>query len=176
MDIYFHIVRNKISTHSQSWALLEKPPVVQLLKNFSAFYGTRRFSTVFTRALHWFLSRARSIHSVTSHPISLRYILILSSRLRLGLHSCLFPSGFPTNILYALPFSRIRATCPALSSSLTLSNKISTKFKKYFKETICTIEYYRLGCDAVLSGRNLPIFVWKVRKFTLNCTASWLKR
>jgi hypothetical protein len=29
-------------THSWSWALLEKPPIVQLLKNFPAFYGTRR--------------------------------------------------------------------------------------------------------------------------------------
>jgi hypothetical protein len=47
--------------HSWSWALLEKPPVVQLLKNFPAFYGTRRFITVFTRALHWSLSWARSI-------------------------------------------------------------------------------------------------------------------
>jgi hypothetical protein len=37
-------------------ALLEKPPIVQLLKNFPAFYGTWRFITVFTRALHWSLS------------------------------------------------------------------------------------------------------------------------
>jgi hypothetical protein len=37
-------------------ALLEKLPTVQLLKNFPAFYGTRRFITVFTRALHWSLS------------------------------------------------------------------------------------------------------------------------
>jgi hypothetical protein len=37
-------------------ALLEKLPIVQLLKNFPAFYGTRRFITVFTRALHWSLS------------------------------------------------------------------------------------------------------------------------
>jgi hypothetical protein len=34
----------------------EKPPIVQLLKNFPAFYGTRRFITMFTRALHWSLS------------------------------------------------------------------------------------------------------------------------
>jgi hypothetical protein len=34
---------------------LEKPPVVQLLKKFSAFYGTQRFITVFTEALHWSL-------------------------------------------------------------------------------------------------------------------------
>jgi hypothetical protein len=32
--------------------LLEKPAIVQLLKNFPEFYGTRRFITVFTRALH----------------------------------------------------------------------------------------------------------------------------
>jgi hypothetical protein len=33
---------------SWSWALLEKPPIVQLLKNFPEFYGTRRFIAVFT--------------------------------------------------------------------------------------------------------------------------------
>jgi hypothetical protein len=39
--------------------------------------------------------------SSPSHPISLRYILILSPHLHLGLASGLFPSGFPTKILYA---------------------------------------------------------------------------
>jgi hypothetical protein len=66
---------------------------VQLLKNFPAFYGTRRFITVFTRALHWSLSWARSIQSVPSHPISLRSILILSTYLRLGLPNGLLPFG-----------------------------------------------------------------------------------
>jgi hypothetical protein len=37
-------------------ALLEEPPIVQHLKNFPAFYETRMFNTVFTRALHWSLS------------------------------------------------------------------------------------------------------------------------
>jgi hypothetical protein len=71
--------KNRLLTHSWSWALLEKLPIVQLLKNFPAFYGTRRF----TRALHWSLFRARSIQSIPSHPISLRSILILSAHLRL---------------------------------------------------------------------------------------------
>jgi hypothetical protein len=35
-------------THSWSSALLEKLPIVQLLENFPAFYGTRRFITAFT--------------------------------------------------------------------------------------------------------------------------------
>ncbi|PNF43097.1 hypothetical protein B7P43_G02301, partial [Cryptotermes secundus] len=73
----------------------------------------RRFITVFTRALHWSLSRAKAIQSTPPHPISIRSILILSTHLRLGLPSGLLPSLFPTNILYAFLLSPIRATCPA---------------------------------------------------------------
>jgi hypothetical protein len=47
---------------------------VQLLENFPAFYGTRRFITVFTRVLHWSLSWARSIRSIPSHLISLSHV------------------------------------------------------------------------------------------------------
>jgi hypothetical protein len=77
-----YILRNWIKysthnslTHSWSWALLEKLPIVQPLKKFPAFYGTRRFITMFTRAIHWSLSWARSIQSMPSHPISIRSFL-----------------------------------------------------------------------------------------------------
>jgi hypothetical protein len=43
-------------TYSWSWALLGELPILQPLKNFPAFHGTQRFSTVFARALHWPLS------------------------------------------------------------------------------------------------------------------------
>jgi hypothetical protein len=56
------------------------------------------------------LSQINPVH--TSHPISLRSSLILSTHLSLRLRSGLFPSGFPTNILYAVPFVPIHATCP----------------------------------------------------------------
>jgi hypothetical protein len=45
-----------VYTHSWNSALLEKLPIVQLLKNFPALYGTRRLITVFKIALHWSLS------------------------------------------------------------------------------------------------------------------------
>jgi hypothetical protein len=88
-----------------SWALLERP-----LDSFPAYHGPRRFNTEFTRALHLFLSLARPIQSTSPHPTSPRSILILSTHLRLDLPSGPFPSGFPTNNLYAFPLSPIRAT------------------------------------------------------------------
>jgi hypothetical protein len=97
-----------------SGALLEKPPVAQLFNNVPTFYRLRRFITVLTRALQWFLSWARSIRSIPRHYISLRFILILSTRLHLGLPSGLLPSGFPTNILYVCFFFPCALhTCPS---------------------------------------------------------------
>jgi hypothetical protein len=45
---------------------------VQLLRYFPISYGTRRFITVFTRALQWSLFSAGSIQSMPPHPVSLR--------------------------------------------------------------------------------------------------------
>jgi hypothetical protein len=97
------------------------PPVVQPLDSFPAVYGTRKFITTFTRSLHWSLSWARPIQSIHPYSIPPWSILILPTRLRLGLPSGPFPSGFPTNNLYELLFYPNRVNALSISSALTLS-------------------------------------------------------
>ena len=90
-------------THSLTpWCrvLLEKLTGLQLVKKFPAFHGTRRFITALTSVRQLFLSWASPIQSIYPHHTSWRSILILSTHLRLGLPSGLFPSGFPTKTLY----------------------------------------------------------------------------
>jgi hypothetical protein len=81
---------NKVSPRTLQTALV----FTQLLKKFPAFYGTRRFITIFTTARHWSLSWARRIQSTSSHTVSPRFVLILSSKLCLGL-----PSGLASYYL-----------------------------------------------------------------------------
>jgi hypothetical protein len=64
-------------THSLThWALLEKPSIVQLLKNFPAFYVTRRFIIVFRRAIYSSLFWARSIQSLPSHLSKIHFNIV----------------------------------------------------------------------------------------------------
>jgi hypothetical protein len=69
------------------------------------------------------LSRINLVHA--PYPTSWRSISILSSHLRLCLLSGLFPSGFPTKILYAYLLSPLRATFPAHLIILDLVTQIT---------------------------------------------------
>jgi hypothetical protein len=66
---YNHRLITKESMQITPWGrvLPEKLTVTQLLRNFPAFYGIRRFITVFTTARHWSLPWARWIQS-TPYP------------------------------------------------------------------------------------------------------------
>jgi hypothetical protein len=91
---------------------LEKLTVTQLVKKFPAFYGTRRFVTVFRKVRHWSLSWDRWVQSKPFHIIFLRLFLILSSRLRLGLPSGLF--RFSDENFYAFIISLICAVAQSV--------------------------------------------------------------
>ena len=93
--------------------LLEKLTDLQLVKKSPAFHGTRRFITVLTSVRHLSLSWASPIQSIYPHPTSTRSILILSTHLRLGLPSGLFPSGFSTKTLSyaAISFIKVFPDC-----------------------------------------------------------------
>jgi len=80
--------------------LLEKLTGLQLVKKFPAFHGTRRFITALTSVRHLSLSWTSPIQSIYPHSTSWRPVIILSTHLRLGLPSGLFPSGFPNKTLY----------------------------------------------------------------------------
>ena len=84
-----------------------------MVKKFPAFHGIRRFITALTSVRHLSLSWANPIQSIYPHPTSRRSIVLLSTHLRLGHPSGLFPSEFPTKTLYTTLSSPIRATCPA---------------------------------------------------------------
>ena len=91
--------------------LLEKLTGLQPVKKFPAFHGTRMFITAIRSVRHLSLSWASPIQSIYSHPTSWRSILILSTHLRLGLHSGLLLSGFPSKTLYTPLSSPIRTAC-----------------------------------------------------------------
>ena len=102
MSIYIYIYIYIHTYLLTPWyrVLLEKLTGLQLVKKFPAFHGTRRFITVLTSVRQPSLYWDSPIQSTYPHPTSWRSILILSTHLRLGLPSGLFPSGFTTKTLY----------------------------------------------------------------------------
>ena len=79
--------------------------VSPVLRKFSALYAIGRFITVFTTVRHLSLPWATSIQSTPSYPVSIIFILILSSHISLSRPSNVVPSVFPHhhNLCAALP-------------------------------------------------------------------------
>jgi len=81
----------------------------QQVKKLPPFYETRRFITA---VICPYPEKARPSPQ-PHHTLSWRSILILTSHLRMGLPSDLFPSRFLTKTLHTPLLSHIRATSPA---------------------------------------------------------------
>ena len=90
---YFEEIHTYILTYLLTpWSrvLLEKLTDSAASQEIPRIFGTRRFLAVLTSARHLSLSSANSIQSPQTPPTSWRFILILSSHLRLG-----FPQTSP---------------------------------------------------------------------------------
>ena len=132
-----YLLTNLLTARSR--VLLEKLTGSQLVKKLPPVYGTRRFITALTNARHLSLSWARSIQSLSPNPTSWSSILILSSHLRLGLPSGLFPSRFPTKTLYMPLLSPIRATCHTHPILLDFMTRIILGEEyKSFSSSLCS--------------------------------------
>jgi hypothetical protein len=142
--------------HHTPWSrvILEKLTGLQLVMKFPAFYGTRSFITALTSARHLSLSWASPIQSPHPHPTFWRSTLILSSYLRLGLPSCLFPSGFPTKNLYTTLPSHIRTTCPAYLMLLDFITRTRLgKEYRPFSSSLCNFLHSHVASS--LLGPNI---------------------
>ena len=121
--------------------LLQKLTGLQLVKEFPAFHGTRRVITALTSVRHLSLSWASPIQSIYVHiPTSHLLEILVSTHLRLGLCSGLFPSGFPSKTLYTPLFSPIRAICPVPLILLDfITRTILGEEYKSFSSSLCSL-------------------------------------
>jgi hypothetical protein len=128
------LISDTILTNSTEWSPLSEANIRTSSRDFlRPFHQTLLFFTMFTWPRCWTLSWARWIQSTSSHTIYLRWILKLSSYLRLGLSSGLFPSGFPTKVVYSFLISPVHATCHAHPPWFDNSNNILWRVQLYMK-------------------------------------------
>ena len=136
---------------------LKKLTISQLVKKFPSFYGTRRFITAFISARHLSVSRFRSIHSMTPHPTSWRYILILSSPWVFQVASfpqvsppkpCIYLSS-PPYAIHALPISFFSISTP--ENLFSLAEFITQRDVSY--EVTCTCSTIHVNCRDYIRQR-----------------------
>jgi hypothetical protein len=131
--INFLLDNRILNTHSWSWALLENPAIVQLLQNFPAFYGTRRFITMFTKALHWPLFWARSIQSIPSYLSKIHF------------NTANPPTSWSSQ--WSLTFWLFKYTIciplrPFVLHALPISSFLTWSFWLYFENSYACLELY----------------------------------
>ena len=116
------------------------------------------------------LSHINPVHAL--HPTSSRFVRILSSHLRVGLPCGLFPSGFPTNILYAPPLSPIRATlhAPLILHNLTTR---TTRGEQYRSVSSSLCSFLHSTVTSSLFGPNILLNTLLSNILSLRSPSMW---
>jgi len=147
-----HIQTSHLLTHSMkqssSWEAKRFS-----VKKFPAFNGAKIFIAAFTSVRHLTLSWASSIQSIPPHPTSWRSILILSSHLRLGHPSGLFPSNFPPE-----PLIRLSSTSYVLHAQPIvlldfINRKVSGDQHRSLSSSLCSFLHFPVTSS--LLGPNI---------------------
>ena len=92
--------------------VVENLIVVLSVRKFRLFNANQHFITLFTTVCHWSLTSARWVHPSSSHPISLRSVLVIFPS---TLNSSEWPlwSGFHARIMYVFLFALLSAARPS---------------------------------------------------------------
>ena len=147
-----------------STVLLEQLTGLQPVKKFPAFYGARRFITALTSARHLSLSWASSIQSIPPHPTSWTSILILSSHLRLGLPSVIFPS-------YYYYYYILTPRCRVLLEQLTASQPIK-KFLTFYV-VVCELRFCLGGFTQNRAAMQMAKITYKILLLQSSVRSHW---
>ena len=117
------------------------------------------------------LSQFDPVHVPT--PTSWRSILILSSYLRLGFPSALFPSGFAAKTLYTPLLCPIRSTCPAHLILLDLFRSHWYPFRKYVEPLLQSLITYNASLCAYNESFPAHLTALENRHFILHNKATY---
>jgi hypothetical protein len=112
--VHIHNIKDNITSYLLTpWSvvLLENLTGSQLVKKFPAFYGTRRFITVFTSSRHLSLSSVKSIFFVPPHSTFWRSVYYYLSIYAPVFQAVSFRQVSP--LKPCMHLSPIRAICPA---------------------------------------------------------------
>jgi hypothetical protein len=144
----------------RSWALLERSLAARTFDGFPAFYGTRRFNTEFTRALHLCLSWARQIQFTSTHsPLQDPYY---------------YPTTYVLVFLVASFFLAFPpATYMRSSSSLfVLHEQFTSPHPAYTRSFLMLSTHLRLGLPSGLLSSGFPtnLYVFPFFLIRARCT------